>query len=294
MDWKDELLRRLVREPLGGYGEEVSPATEPTALAAMALLAAGELPAAERALDFLSGIQQKDGSIGIRAADPTPAWPTSLALLAWRSHPEHEAKYGSQIASAIEWTLEAKGLPIPKQQAQALAHDTTLVGWSWAAQTHSWIEPTILHILSLKACGLGDHPRVREGVQLLIDRQLPGGGCNYGNTYVLGQALRPHLQPSGMLLLALADEEDSSGRKEKSIQYVAQALSDSTTTASLNWSLLGLAAVGNTPDEAGLWLAHSYLRLHRTDSHYRLALLANASLGAESPLVKLVAAGVMG
>jgi hypothetical protein len=294
MNWKDELFRRLVREPLGGYGDEKSPACEPTALAAMALAAHGDIDAAEKGMDFLQGVQAADGSVGIRAGEPDPAWPTSLAILAWKLHPQADTKYRPQIDAAVEWTLQAQGLPIPKEQATELGHDTTLVGWSWAANTHSWIEPTILHVLSLKACGLNDHPRVREGIQLLIDRQLPGGGCNYGNTTVLGQTLRPHLQPSGMLLLALADEEDASGRKEKSIQYVVQSLDNSTTTASLNWSLLGLAAVGKTPSEAEAWMEHAYLRLHRTDSQYRLALLANAALGSESPFIRLVAAGVHG
>ena len=33
--------------------------------------------------------------------------------------------------------------------------------------------------------------RTREGVRLLRDRLLPDGGCNYGNTTVLGQTLSP-------------------------------------------------------------------------------------------------------
>ncbi len=289
MTWKDELFARLMRQPLGGYGDEKSPASEPTALAAMALATVGELAAAEKGMDFLASIQAEDGSVGIRAKEPNPAWPTSLAILAWRSHPNFEARYGDRIIAAVEWTLQAEGLPIAKENALALGHDTTLIGWSWEANTHSWIEPTILHILSLKSVGFGQHRRVREGIKLLIDRILPGGGCNYGNTVVLGQTLRPHLQPSGMLLLALAGEDDPSGRNEKSIQFVTQALDSSTTTASLNWSLLGLAAVGKTPDDADQWMEQAYLRLHRTQSIYRLALLANATQGAESPFVRLVA-----
>ena len=44
--------------------------------------------------------------------------------------------------------------------------------------------------------GLPPHPRNWRNAQaMLIDRLLAGGGCNYGNTVVLGQELRPHVQP---------------------------------------------------------------------------------------------------
>jgi len=54
------------------------------------------------------------------------------------------------------------------------------------------------------------HPRADEAVQLMLDRILPGGGCNYGNTIVLDQLLRPHIQPTGIVLLALAGDANRS------------------------------------------------------------------------------------
>src|SRR2546428_787916 len=79
---------------------------------------------------------------------------------------------------------------------------------------------TAMHVLALKAAGHRDHPRTREAVRLLIDRLLPGGGCNYGNTIVLGQELRPQLQPTGLAMLALAGETDPDGRVAMSLAYL--------------------------------------------------------------------------
>jgi hypothetical protein len=121
---------------------------------------------------------------------------------------------------------------------------------------------------------------------LLKDRLLPSGGCNYGNTIVFGQELRPHLQPTGLCLLALAGETDLDGRVERSIEYLIDQLSDRTTTASLSFALLGLAAHGRLPAESTSWLAAAAERtLGRDPGSYKLALLALASLGERSPLV---------
>ena len=60
-----------------------------------------------------------------------------------------------------------------------------------------------------------------RGSAVLLDRQLPGGGLNYGNTYVLGQLMRPHVQPTGIALLALAGEADASGRIAKTDRLAA-------------------------------------------------------------------------
>jgi hypothetical protein len=71
------------------------------------------------------------------------------------------------------------------------------VGWAYAEGTHSWVEPTAFAVLALKAASREYQAAAREGVAVLIDRQLPGGGLNYGNTFVLGQLIRPHIQPTG-------------------------------------------------------------------------------------------------
>jgi hypothetical protein len=150
------------------------------------------------------------------------------------------------------------------------------------------MEPTAFFVLALKAHGLALHPRTREAVQLILDRQLAAGGCNYGNTVVLGQPLRPHVQPTGIALLALADEMEQSRAAGRSLKYLRTSLSANTTTASLCWGLLGLAAQGQTPADAEAWLeqAARHTREHGASPH-KLALLALAALQERSPLVTL-------
>ncbi len=121
---------------------------------------------------------------------------------------------------------------------------------------------------------------------MLVNRLLPTGGCNYGNTFVLFQQLRPHVQPTGICLLALAGEPIADPRIEKSIDYLLGELTDKTTTASLSYALLGLAAQGREPDAADAFLAAAARRVLDADpSAHKLALLALAALGSQCPLV---------
>src|SRR5262249_34182668 len=67
----------------------------------------------------------------------------------------------------------------------------------------SWVEPTSWAILVLRRLGQGEHPRVREGITLLLDRALDDGGVNYGNRRILGIALEPIPTPTALMLMAL-------------------------------------------------------------------------------------------
>jgi hypothetical protein len=140
--------------------------------------------------------------------------------------------------------------------------------------------------LALERTGHGDHPRAKEAARLLHDRMLPDGGCNYGNTIVFGQELRPHVEPTGLCLLALGGRADAEGRAQKSIEYLQREVSGRTTTASLCYALLGLAACDRFPAEAHAWLDAAAARtLARDAAPYKLALLVLARLGPSSPLV---------
>jgi hypothetical protein len=291
--WYDELYDRLLARQVGGYHASDAPATEPTALTALAILSREEasVTQAAEALAYLNRAQSKDGSVGVRLNEPEPAWTTSLAVLAWEQAARlanDRSQFDARIEPAVAWILSNRGktsLPDPD-----IGHDPQLTAWSWAADTHSWIEPTALHVLALKAVGKGNHERTRDAVRMLIDRQLPSGGCNYGNTFVLGQMLRPHLEPSGLLALALAGEIDPSGRLKRTLDYLARSLSATTPPISLAWSLLGLAAHRRSPTEAGEWIGSAYDRVCAKDeSPYKLALLAHAALGVNSPLRTLAA-----
>lgn len=295
MAWIHSVLDRLEDAANWGYSAGESPASEPVALAALALAAHGRQAAAERAARWLIDIQQASGSVGISAAESSPQWPTSLAVLAWQAVFGVSAGGADQAAArpghvptnhAANWLLSAAGETV--DQSTESEHDTRLRGWSWVQGTHSWLEPTAFAILALKACGLTKHDRTREGVRLLVDRLLPDGGCNYGNTVVLGQTLRPHVLPSGLVLAALAGESDDTGRIDRTVQYVTGAVTPETTASSLGWGMIGLAAHGRLPIGFERWLESAAERTARRGASLpRLSLLTLAALGLETPFVTL-------
>jgi hypothetical protein len=271
--WLETTLDTLTSQPLIGYGRSGQPACEPAAIAALALAQNGRLDAAREAAVFLAETQAEDGSVGIRPGEPEPGWPTSLAVIAWNAVGND---FQSNIDRGVAWLVSVQGSKL--DQSEVFGHDMQLVGWAWVQGTHSWLEPTALAVLGLKAAGQSSHARTREAIRLLLDRQLPGGGCNYGNTIVLGQKLRPHVQPSGMALLALAGEQDKGGRIAKSIAWLRRSIGPETTAASLAWAILGLKAHGAAPPQAVEWLAKVAGTL-RVPSSFSLALLALASKG---------------
>ncbi|HEX7450061.1 MAG TPA: hypothetical protein VF306_21050, partial [Pirellulales bacterium] len=181
-------LTQLADEANWSYQRGGVPATEPMALAALALAAHGSREAAEKALQALTFLQAADGSLGVTADDSTPQWPTGWAVLAWVS--AGGETFRENIERAIAWILSQHGHTWAR--SSKLGHDPALDGWPWVASTHPWVEPTAINVLALKTAGRSEHPRTREAVALLLDRLLPQGGCNYGNTSVFGRVLRPH------------------------------------------------------------------------------------------------------
>ena len=114
---------------------------------------------------------------------------------------------------------------------------------------------------------------------MIVDRLLPAGGCNYGNSIVLDQVLLPHIQPTGLAVMALAGEDVDDPRIELSLHYLERELCRETTTASLCYGLLGLAAHRRTlPADNNSWLRKAYHRASRHEAGaYKLALLALAA-----------------
>jgi hypothetical protein len=300
MTWLTDTLKKLKQQPAIGYLANGSVAAEPTAIAALALVAHGEAGAARQACAVLGSMQQTNGEVSVRAGEESPGWPTSLSVVAWCATQkviEPGARYAFQpnIDQAAQWLLDNRGRGV--QQSPEYGHNTALIGWAYAEQTHSWVEPTAFGVLALKAAGKAGDPAAREGVAVLVDRQLPGGGLNYGNTFVLGQLIRSHVQPTGIALIALAGASDASGRLSKSIAWLRRNIGPETTPQSLAWALLGLKAQGIVLPEAEEWLAAAAARLSNSlpapaTSHpsteaqstsppvtYKLALLALAARG---------------
>ncbi len=270
MDW---LLNQLEQRTPGGYAPGHSVASEPTAWAAMALASAGRSESADRAAAWLAKQQRRSGAVPVADGDDGPHWTTSLSVLAW--HQADSVRYASNIQRAVEWLLATKGKTSPR--SQQIGHNTMLVGWSWADATHSWLEPTAFATMALTAAGYGDHPRTREAVAMLVDRLLPDGGCNYGNTVVLGQTLLPHLQPSGIVAWALAGQSLNDPRIEASLDYLSAEVRNPTGAASLAYGICGLTAWSRRPENADELIAEAVQRSTLRQSYYKLALLALAS-----------------
>jgi hypothetical protein len=245
-------------------------------------------------LQWLSKIQRPDGSIPPLPSLDWPGWTTPLSILATMSarlSSEIDARAmspageGVDLPRAKKWLLQAKGIML--DESPTLGHDVKLVGWSWAAGTHSWQEPTAWSVLALKSLGLSQHPRTREGVKLLVNRLISTGGCNYGNTTVLGQRLRPHVEPTGLTLLALADEKLDDRRIEFSLRFLLSALSAETTPISLSYGLLGLTAFNRRPAAAADWLANQYERVIEDGaSPLKIALLTLAAQDSANALLR--------
>jgi hypothetical protein len=270
-----------------------SPAVEPTVLAWMALtslkgkipngpeqnLGAGS-PFASFGDDWLLARQQPDGSFGVSQSLASPGWATPYAILYGR----RVDRFRQARQRAVDWLLSQKGKPIPKGRGEraVIGHNTTLIGWPWIEETHSWLEPTALAILALVAEAKGNDPRVVEGFQLIEDRALPAGGWNYGNTIVFGQPLRPQPGPTGLALLALSASLFATPRPmvERGVAYLHQALPRLLAANSLGWGILGLRAWNAIPDERAIdsWLAGAYKRTSgRADAAAGLALLLLAA-----------------
>jgi hypothetical protein len=288
MSWFDEARARLAAQRSWGYAAATPAATEPAALAALALQAAGRPAEAAHALDWLTTIQNADGSLGVDAEQRQPCWPTGWAVVAWQTAitqgdyaVDRRQTWGRAAAQAVAWAMRIAGRALDDpNESRVFGHDTTLHGWPWVEATHSWVEPTAIQLLALRNAGQAAHPRCREAVRLLLDRQLPNGGWNYGNTTVLGNTLRPHVQPTGLALAALASEPEARSRVQPSLDYLQTAIGADTATASLCYALLGLAAFDARPAAADAWLAAAYRRAAaRGPAAYLLALLLLASLG---------------
>lgn len=225
-----------------------------TAWAVLALSATGtEKDLLEKGRNRLAAGQKEDGRVCISPEHPEAFWPTPVAILAWNGSPaHHEAQ-----SRAVRFLQDTTGIHFKKDPASPVTHDSSIRGWPWIANTHSMVEPTALSLISLRTAGHGEHERTREAARMLMDRQLPAGGWNYGNTFVYGQELYPQPENTGIALDALAG---SASRQDvlRSLQYLAVRTERVRTPLSLGWGLLGLGAWKARPGKARLWLTECF------------------------------------
>jgi hypothetical protein len=212
--------------------------SDATAWGILALTSGNRNPdAAFDAAGWLASIQIEDGRVPVLESLGTAFWPTALSVLAWKK----VGGYFNQREKAIKYLLGSSGIHFPKEKNSPIGHNTLIRGWSWVENTHSWIEPTAISILALKANGNGRHDRVLEAVRMILDRQLRSAGWNYGNTTVFNRELLPMPEHTGQALCALSGYVQAP-EVQKSIDYLKNQLPGLHTPFSLCWSLFGLRA----------------------------------------------------
>ena len=241
-----DALLSLVRADGGwGYQRDQEIQLEPTCVALLALAGqpahAGVVAKGRAALETQS---DGKGAYRLLRGRPEAIWPTALALAVRTVLGESEA--GRQ--SSVRRLLEVRGKTIigDPEIDKFMDIDPTRVGWPWAEGTFAWAEPTAWAVLALRMNGQADHPRVIEGVGLLLNRCFEDGGINYGNRRVLGAMTEPIPGPTAIFLLALQHQDDP--RVAAARRYLMAAVGTMTDLEHLGWAKLALAAHDADPE----------------------------------------------
>ncbi len=284
--------------PDGGWGYQPGQPLhlEPTCLAILALASDrakfGTL--VENGLKALEANRTADGTYRLTRGRPEAAWPTALVLFTEHALSPLDCVPGSPLALTAEklLTIESRVLKIEDDELSDMKIDIdlTIRGWPWAEANFAWVEPTSWACLALRAVGRGEHPRVQEGMKLLLDRAFDTGGANYGNRLVLGHSTEPIPGPTAIMLLALQGIADRP-RIDAAVGYLRMQAAKSTDLEHLAWAKLALSvhdgdrATREFLPELDSRVAGALSEeIHRTDGlgagPYRLALAALA-LGSE-------------
>ncbi len=233
--------------PEGGWGYAPGQAAhlEPTCLALLALA-----PEAARFTDVFEGGARylresacADGTFRLARGRQEAVWPTALALFT-RVELGHPAEEVRRTAAAL---LHLRGAAAdPKEAGEIHDIDVRLVGWPWAEGNFSWAEPTAWACLALRRAGLGDHPRVEEGLRLLLDRASDDGGINYGNRRILGRVTEPLPGPTAVMLLALQGRPEHP-RVAAAVAYLQKTAPAGADLEHLCWARLALDPYRDLP-----------------------------------------------
>jgi uncharacterized protein (DUF362 family) len=201
----------------------------------------------------LRRLSREDGFYQVVAGRPEAVWPTALALFvqAALARPAEEVQ---RTAGALLSLCSCQ--PGKLQDEEIHDIDLKLVGWPWAQGNFPWVEPTAWACLALCRAGQEGHPRVQEGMRLLLDRAFDEGGINYGNRHVLGRATQPIPGPTALMLLALQGQ-GGHPRVAAAVSYLLKQGLDSRDLEHLAWACLALET---HPDQPGVTESLPWLR----------------------------------
>ncbi|MGA9160519.1 MAG: hypothetical protein WB297_06595, partial [Actinomycetota bacterium] len=108
---------------------------------------------------------------------------------------------GSQRERALDHIVSTPARKVPSDQV--VPHDPGLAGWGWSLGTAGWVEPTSRALLALRRLRPQATGAIDDAAAFLSDRESVGGGWNFGNRVVYGQALPPFGQTTAAALIGL-------------------------------------------------------------------------------------------
>jgi uncharacterized protein (DUF362 family) len=241
-------LEKLVSEAHTDGGWGYSPGLpfhiEPTCLGLLALsIEPRAFPeVVSKARQALENARASDDTYRQARGREEAFWPTALVLFTQAALDESV----DELVRTANALLKYRGR-VPEDPAAAEHNDIDfrLVGWPWAENNFSWVEPTAWACLALRRSGFGDHPRVDEGLRLLLDRANDSGGINYGNRRVFGRLTEPIQGPTVLMLMALQGMDHP--RIHSAIQYLQKEISSDIDLEHLCWTKLALDLYGDYP-----------------------------------------------
>ncbi len=226
---------RAAQNADGGWGYKLGGMSfvEPTSTALLVLpLDAQSNLHVQRARAFLKSLQRADGGWGIAALDDESGWMTAWAVWALAASEATAAQRG------VNYLLENSGIRVTDQKQiegvkKILQIDATITGWAWQQGDAAWIFPTALSLLALKKMNVRDHPRVREGLQYLLDRAISTGGWNIGNPFMVTGSLPPTVENTALALIALRAFDIDDDITQRAQKFLAQ---ENFTNTAFEWA----------------------------------------------------------
>lgn len=248
---REKIAKAVDANHLWGYRPQGVPQVEPSILALLALQTDADRyhSLIDQGLQTLASWQDADGAFRIREGNPQSVWPTALALyLLARLSPDSPT-----IPRAVAWLSGLQGITLPDDEEYRRDFDInpSLPGWPWVQNTFSWVQPTAWVCLALRQAGYGDHPRLKQGMEMLLDRAYDEGGINYGNRRVFGRATEPVPADTALFLLAMQGTPDHP-RLQAARQFMIQVARDNPDLENLCWARLSLDVWREDPAAANV------------------------------------------
>jgi uncharacterized protein (DUF362 family) len=226
----DELIQSAHPEGGWGYAPDQAAQLEPTCLALLAasLEVDKHKDAIAKGRQFLARCRRGDAGYPLAKGRSEALWSTALVLFVETVLDGNTDSLGATAGFLLSYKGRIPKVPAHDELNTADPNhdiDLNIVGWPWAENNFSWVEPTAWACLAMRRFGQADQPRVQEGLSMLLDRAMDTGGVNYGNRRILDKILEPIPGPTALMLLALQGREHS--RIDAAIRYLLSELQTS-------------------------------------------------------------------